>query len=246
MKAGESLPDQGRDARLSCPGSTIPSPKPPRRSAERRCAVRFVRFASLPTLCAFRRSAPSWGPVLKRQPRSSGDRRRMAAILHSIEEISRMPTMFGPDDSDRVLSPAEAKAEQADRDYTSCRNAVMRAMSNLVRAYRTCPSRACRRARRCGVASLDCLTTMKRIPLSYEQPGVAIEDVYQDCAAGAKAASAERRDDVDAPITLRLAAAPRDRRTPRRPRCRRATSRPRSSPCGPAPSSDGATHWRGR
>lgn len=94
-----------------------------------------------------------------------------------------MVTMFESDDSgcdpDRILSPAEAKAEQADRDYTRCRNAVMRAMSNLVRAYRTCPSRACRRARRCAVASLDCLTEMKRIPLSYEQQGVAIDDVYQ-------------------------------------------------------------------
>jgi hypothetical protein len=75
-----------------------------------------------------------------------------------------------------VLSPSEAKAEQADRDYTSCRNAVMRAMSNLVRGYRTCPASA----RRCGVPSLDCLTTMKRIPLSYDQRVAAIDDVYQD------------------------------------------------------------------
>ncbi len=95
-----------------------------------------------------------------------------------------MTTMFDSSDSccdpRRVLSPADAKAEQADRDYTSCRNAVMRAMSNLVRGYRTCPVSVCRRARRCGVASLDCLTTMKRIPLSYDQQGVAIDHVYQD------------------------------------------------------------------
>lgn len=91
-----------------------------------------------------------------------------------------MTLMFDPDDPDRVLSPAEAKAVQADRDYTTCRNAVMRAMSNDIRAYRTCPSRVCRRARRCAVPSLDCLTTMKRIPLSYEQQGVAIDHVYQD------------------------------------------------------------------
>ncbi len=91
-----------------------------------------------------------------------------------------MITMFDPDNLHRVLSPAEAKAEQADRDYTTCRNAVMRAMSNRVRGYRTCPSRVCRRARRCGVSSLDCLATIKRIPLSYDQQVGAIDEVYQD------------------------------------------------------------------
>lgn len=80
----------------------------------------------------------------------------------------------------RALTPAEAKAEQADRDYTSCRNAVMRAMSNKVRGYRTCPVSVCRRARRCGVSSLDCLATIKRIPLSYDQQMGAIDEVYQD------------------------------------------------------------------
>ncbi len=91
-----------------------------------------------------------------------------------------MTLMFDPDNPDSALSPAEAKAVQADRDYTTCRNAVMRAMSNDIRAYRTCPSRVCSRARRCAVPSLDCLTTMKRIPLSYDEQGIAIDDVYKD------------------------------------------------------------------
>jgi hypothetical protein len=38
MKAGESWPDEGRDTRSSCPGSTIPSPKIA--AAERRKAMR--------------------------------------------------------------------------------------------------------------------------------------------------------------------------------------------------------------
>jgi hypothetical protein len=80
----------------------------------------------------------------------------------------------------RFLSPAEIKAVEMESEYTKCRNALMRAMSNLVRGYRGCPLRDCRRARRCrGDSSHDCLTLVRRIPLSHEQQNNAIEDIYQ-------------------------------------------------------------------
>jgi len=57
MKAGESWPDQGRDARLSCPGSTVPSPKIA--AVERREAMRFpVAREARQHICALRRSMP--------------------------------------------------------------------------------------------------------------------------------------------------------------------------------------------
>lgn len=93
-----------------------------------------------------------------------------------------MTANLEPSDRDpqHVLSPAEAKAEQLERDYTLCRNALMRGMSNTVRGYRTCPVRACRRARRCcGETTHACFETMRRIPLSYDQQVVAIEDIHQ-------------------------------------------------------------------
>ena len=80
----------------------------------------------------------------------------------------------------RFLSPAEIKAMEMENEYIKCRNALMRAMSNLARGYRGCPERSCRRARRCrGDSSHDCLTLVRRIPLSYEQQNNAIEDIYQ-------------------------------------------------------------------
>ncbi len=92
MKAGESLPDQGRDARLSCPGSTIPSPKIA--AAERRKAMRGAAtrpedgypLRVTPTtvrLSAFR--PLSGGQFLRQRPRTSGDRRRMSKILFIME-----------------------------------------------------------------------------------------------------------------------------------------------------------------
>jgi hypothetical protein len=64
MKAGESQPDQGRDARLSCPGSMVPSPKIAADGAPQGDALpEFHRLASdagseMIQRCASRRSMP--------------------------------------------------------------------------------------------------------------------------------------------------------------------------------------------
>lgn len=88
-------------------------------------------------------------------------------------------------DRHRFLSPAEIKAEEMERECTKSSNSLMRAMSNDVRGYRTCSVRACRRARRCrGDSSHECLTLVRRIPLSYEQHNNAIADIYQAVLRG--------------------------------------------------------------
>ena len=46
MKAGESPPDQGRDSARPVPEARSRSQKSPRWSAERRCAMRFIRVAT--------------------------------------------------------------------------------------------------------------------------------------------------------------------------------------------------------
>jgi len=88
-----------------------------------------------------------------------------------------MITMFDPDDPRRACSPAEIKAEQAERDFLLARNIMLREMSDYVRAYRTCGQSVCRRARRCAHVSRDCFYTMPRIPLSHVEQLCAIEEV---------------------------------------------------------------------
>jgi hypothetical protein len=88
-----------------------------------------------------------------------------------------MITMFDPENPQRACSPAEMKAEQAERDFLLARNIMMREMSDYVRAYRTCRLGACRRARRCAHVSRDCFHTMPRIPLSNFEQSCAIEEV---------------------------------------------------------------------
>ena len=78
---------------------------------------------------------------------------------------------------------------QSDAVYAACCRAVMRAMSDHARAYRTCPAQACRRARRCDDDSLHCRDLMKRMPLSWIDESLLIDEVYNDvvrqrCSAG--------------------------------------------------------------
>lgn len=91
-----------------------------------------------------------------------------------------MITMFDPDDPRRARSPAETKAEQAERDFLLACSIMRREVSDFARGYRTCAVSACRRARRCSRATRDCFETMPRIPLSSFEQSCAIEDIHQE------------------------------------------------------------------
>lgn len=74
-----------------------------------------------------------------------------------------------------------ARAEtQASAVYGACCRAVGRAASDHIGAYRICPARKCRRARRCAGDPLVCRDLVETWPLSWIDESLLIDDVYND------------------------------------------------------------------
>ena len=82
---------------------------------------------------------------------------------------------YGFSGAENAAVKGETRAAHTMRDYDYCGLVVARAEMDFLRAHRTCPDGACRRARRCMGPAFSCRVTGHRRLLGFLEEGAAID-----------------------------------------------------------------------
>ena len=87
---------------------------------------------------------------------------------------------YGFSGAENARRSGETRAAHTARDYDYCGLVVARAEMNFLRAYRTCPDGACRRARCCAGPEFSCRADCGPRLLGFLEQGMAIDFAYDE------------------------------------------------------------------
>lgn len=82
---------------------------------------------------------------------------------------------YGFSGAENAALKGETRAARQARDAAFCAEVVARAEMDFLRAYRSCPDRGCRRARRCMGPEFSCRVTDNPRLLGFLEEGAAID-----------------------------------------------------------------------
>ncbi|HEX7789176.1 MAG TPA: hypothetical protein VF467_01460, partial [Afipia sp.] len=92
----------------------------------------------------------------------------------------RLEGPYGFSGAENPRREDETRAAHIARDYAYCSRVVVRAEMNFLRAYRSCPDHACRRARCCIGRELSCRASDNPRLLGFLGEGAAIDFAYDE------------------------------------------------------------------
>ncbi len=92
----------------------------------------------------------------------------------------RLEGPYGFSGAENARLTGETCAEHTARDFAYCELVVARAEMDFLRAYRTCPDGACRRARYCAGPAFSCRTAFRHRLLGWLEQGAAIDFAYAE------------------------------------------------------------------